>query len=61
MTMNPYLVLSDVHHQLDRGEIGGEREAVRDELEERNPRRPHVRLDLVVVSGQAFRLRRGTA
>ena len=28
-----YLVLDDVHHQLDRSEIGGEREAIRHELE----------------------------
>ena len=37
-----YLILDDVHHQLDRSEIGGEREAIRHELEQCYAGRPHV-------------------
>ena len=36
------LILRDVHHQLDRSEIGGEREAIRHELEQCYAGRPHV-------------------
>ena len=56
-----YLVLGDVHHELDRGKIAGEGEPVLDQLEQRNARRPNVRSDGVLVPRQPFRLQRRSA
>ena len=39
---NTYLALDNVHHEFDRDEIGGEREAVRHELKEGNTSGPDV-------------------
>ena len=32
--LGTYLVLDNIHHQLDRGKISGEWEAIRDELQQ---------------------------
>ncbi len=37
-----YLILEDVHHELDRGEIGREGESVRHKFKQCNPSGPNI-------------------
>lgn len=56
-TLITHLAGRYVHNQIYRREIAREGETILDELEDGEPRRPHVRADGVFRPGDAFGLR----